>query len=68
MVANVALSKTDGKLLTNTTQYRIIIEALQYYTLTKPEISFAVDKLCQFIHSTPNRKFTLFILLLKFTG
>ena len=35
------------------TQYRSIVGALQYVTLTRPDIFFAVNKVCQFMQS-PN--------------
>jgi hypothetical protein len=33
------------------TRYRSIVGALQYLTLTHPDISFAVYKVCQYLHS-----------------
>lgn len=50
-LANVSLSKNDGKLLNNATQYRTIIGTLQYCILTILEISFVMNKLCEFLHS-----------------
>jgi hypothetical protein len=47
------LSVHDGSLLgeKDATQYMSIIGALQYLTLTRPDIAFAVNKVCQFLHA-----------------
>jgi hypothetical protein len=51
---------TTGKLSVTTgdplkeeeaSKYRSIVGGLQYLTLTRPDISFAVNKVCQFLHS-----------------
>lgn len=43
------LSKSDGLPLANPTVYRSTVGALQYLTLTRPDISFLVNKLSQFM-------------------
>ncbi|XP_019168382.1 PREDICTED: uncharacterized protein LOC109164083 [Ipomoea nil] len=35
----------------NPTQYRRLVGALQYLTITRPDLSYAVNRLCQFMHS-----------------
>lgn len=35
----------------DSTRYRSIVGALQYVTLTRPNISFSVNKVSQFLHS-----------------
>jgi hypothetical protein len=35
----------------DSTRYRSIVGALQYLTLTQTDLSFAVNKVCQFLHS-----------------
>jgi histone deacetylase 1/2 len=46
------LSITDGVKLSSedATKYRSVVGALQYLTLTRPDISFSVNKVCQFLH------------------
>ncbi|XP_062085399.1 uncharacterized mitochondrial protein AtMg00810-like [Humulus lupulus] len=46
-----SLSLYDGELLTDPTPYHSLVGALQYCTITRPDISFTVNKLCQFLHA-----------------
>ncbi|XP_019173479.1 PREDICTED: uncharacterized protein LOC109169035 [Ipomoea nil] len=39
------------ELFENPTQYRRIVGALQYLTITRPDLAYAVNRLCQFMHS-----------------
>ncbi|XP_015939175.1 secreted RxLR effector protein 161-like [Arachis duranensis] len=43
------LSKSDGELLSDSTPYQRIIEKLLYLSNTRPDISFAIGKLSQFL-------------------
>jgi histone deacetylase 1/2 len=47
------LSLTDAEVLSSDdfTNYRSIVGALQYITLTRPDIAFSVNKVCQFHHA-----------------
>jgi histone deacetylase 1/2 len=47
------LSRFEGSVLgpKDATNCRSIVGALQYLTLTRPDISFAVNKVCQFLHA-----------------
>jgi histone deacetylase 1/2 len=46
------LSAAEGEKLgsEDATKYRSIVGALQYLTLTRPDISFSVNKVCQYLH------------------
>ena len=48
MEPNQKLSKEEGVVLTDIKQYQKLIGKLQYLTITRPDISFAVSKLSQF--------------------
>jgi histone deacetylase 1/2 len=47
------LTKHEEELLgpEDGTRYRSIVGALQYLTLTRPDLSFSVNKVCQYLHS-----------------
>ncbi|KAM0000492.1 putative RNA-directed DNA polymerase [Helianthus debilis subsp. tardiflorus] len=48
---SVHLVLGDSPSFDNPVRYRQIVGALQYLTLTRPDIAFAVNKVCQFMHS-----------------
>lgn len=49
MVPNLKLTRQGSNYLSDSTYYRSIVGALQYITITKPEISFSVNKALQFL-------------------
>ncbi|XP_020234407.1 uncharacterized protein LOC109814403 [Cajanus cajan] len=49
MVSSCKLSKHGSNTLANSTFYRLVVGALQYATITRPELSFAVNKVFQFM-------------------
>ena len=51
MVSTSRLTIGGSVAVENPTLYRSIVGALQYITLTRPELSFSVNKVCQFMHS-----------------
>ncbi|KAL5548995.1 hypothetical protein UlMin_004226 [Ulmus minor] len=55
MISNLKLTSDDGDPITNATEYRSIVGALQYITISRPEIVFSVNKVCQFMQSPLNQ-------------
>lgn len=49
MISSLKLSKHGTDVLQDPTFYRSIVGALQYVTITRPEICFSVNKACQFL-------------------
>lgn len=49
MIAGTKLSKFDGTPIFYVHLYRSVIGALQYATITKPEILFSITITCQFL-------------------
>jgi hypothetical protein len=45
------LTKDQGTPLVDPTSFRSLVGALQYLTFTRPDLSFAVNQVCQFMHS-----------------
>jgi hypothetical protein len=46
---NLKLSRTNGELLTDPTSYKRLVERHLYLTITKPDISYSIQILIQFM-------------------
>ncbi|KAI5343695.1 hypothetical protein L3X38_011571 [Prunus dulcis] len=51
IAATYKLSLHCGEPLLDPSEYRQVVSALQYLTLTRPDLSFDVNQVCQFMHS-----------------
>jgi histone deacetylase 1/2 len=52
MASSERLCSADGDILSSedATQYRSIVGGLQYLTMTRPDLSYVVNKVCQYLH------------------
>nr|XP_016434272.1 PREDICTED: uncharacterized mitochondrial protein AtMg00810-like [Nicotiana tabacum] len=50
LATSVILKLADGSAPTDQKQYRQLVGALQYLSITRPDIAFAVNRLSQFMH------------------
>lgn len=50
------------------TQYRSIVGGLQYLTLTRPDIAFAVNKVCQCLHCPTTAHYAAVKRILRYTS
>lgn len=68
MSASEKLSVNDGEPLSpeDATKYRSIVGALQYLTLTRPDIAFSVIKICQFLHCPTSVHWTAVKRILRY--
>jgi hypothetical protein len=54
-----AVSLKSGSHIPDPTIYREVVGSIQYLSLTRPDVSFAVNKLSQFMHSPTNTHWIL---------
>ncbi|RVW94084.1 Retrovirus-related Pol polyprotein from transposon RE1 [Vitis vinifera] len=55
-----------GSPLSNPMEYRTIVGSLQYLSLTRPNISFVVNKMSQFMHQPTDEHWTLVKRILRY--
>jgi histone deacetylase 1/2 len=62
------LSAHEGEALgpEDSTRYRSVVGALQYLTLTRPDISFSVNKVCQYLHAPTTIHWTAVKRILRY--
>ncbi|GKC02061.1 retrovirus-related pol polyprotein from transposon TNT 1-94 [Tanacetum coccineum] len=51
MVTSSSLSVDDSTAFSNPVKYQQVVDSLQYVTLSRPDIAFAVNKVCQYMHA-----------------
>ncbi|KAK1415538.1 hypothetical protein QVD17_31321 [Tagetes erecta] len=60
------LSATDGAVLPDATLYRTLAGALQYLTFTRPDITYAVQQVCLFMHAPREPHFAFMKRILRY--
>lgn len=50
VISGQKLSLHDGDPLLDTTEFRQVVGALQYITISRPDLTYAVNQVCQFMH------------------
>lgn len=68
MSSTEKLSRVKGSPLSceDTTKYRSIVGALQYVTLTRPDIAYSVNKVCQFLQAPTEDHWTAVKRILRY--
>jgi histone deacetylase 1/2 len=64
------ITAQDGDMLgpEDSTNYRSMVGALRYLTLTRPDISFAVNKVCQYLHAPTTVHWTAAKRILRYVS
>lgn len=60
----------QGELLDSATatRYRSLVGGLQYLTLTRPDLAFAVNKVCQYLHAPTSAHYTAVKRILRYVS
>ncbi|GFY84304.1 hypothetical protein Acr_03g0010780 [Actinidia rufa] len=66
MAASLKLSKFDAPDFEDITLYRSLVGGLQYLSLTRPDISFSVNKVCQFLHAPKATRWSVVKRILRY--
>uniref|UniRef100_A0A2N9IP51 Reverse transcriptase Ty1/copia-type domain-containing protein n=1 Tax=Fagus sylvatica TaxID=28930 RepID=A0A2N9IP51_FAGSY len=65
-IPNTRLTLTKGTPLQEPHSYKSLVGALHYLTFTRPDLSFAVHQVCQFMHFSTNTHFTAAKRILRY--
>ena len=60
------LQSSSEAILSDPTQYRSLVGALQYATFTRPDITYAVNQVCQYMHQPTATHFTAAKRILRY--
>ncbi|XP_043699881.1 uncharacterized mitochondrial protein AtMg00810-like [Telopea speciosissima] len=66
MATTIKASSAGGVAFSDATKYRSIIGALQYITLTRPDVAFSVNRVCQFMHNPSEDHWSMVKRILRY--
>jgi hypothetical protein len=68
LATSMKISAHEGELLSSedVAKYHGIVGALQYFTLTRPDIAYTVNKVCQYLHAPQTPHWTAVKWILRF--
>ncbi|GJV10145.1 retrovirus-related pol polyprotein from transposon TNT 1-94 [Tanacetum coccineum] len=66
MVTSSSLSLDDSTALSNPVKYRQVVGSLQYVTISRPDIAFAVNKVCQYMHAPTENHWSVVKRILRY--
>ncbi|XP_042485603.1 secreted RxLR effector protein 161-like [Macadamia integrifolia] len=66
MATTSAASSSGGVLLSDPARYRSIVGALQYITLTRPDVAYSINQACQFMYAPSKDHWTLVKRILRY--
>ena len=66
MDPNVKLFPNQGELVSDPSQYRRLVGKLNYLTLTRPDISYAMSVVSQFLESPRTQHWTIVLRILRY--
>ena len=61
-----SLTLSSGSPLSNPTEYRTVVGSLQYLSLTRPDVSFAVNRMSQFMHAPTDEHWQIVKRILRY--
>ncbi|KAJ0500301.1 putative RNA-directed DNA polymerase [Helianthus annuus] len=66
MSGSTVLTPDDSPKFSDPAKYRQVVGALQYATLSRPDITFAVNRVCQFMHSPTEHQWSAVKRILRY--
>lgn len=60
------LTANAGSLISDASSYRSLVDALQYRTFTRPDISYAVQQVCLFMHDPREARWQALKCILRY--